>query len=118
MTFTTAVSFADIRIVEYAAPRYNVPLDVTAPPRVQATLADTGNVTTNYPTELFRGAGMTKGVSSPRAPVFTTRIITSPNGDIARIEPRRPPVLQRDGAPEPVRERGLSRSSTFRAAGQ
>ena len=59
VTFNAAVRFADIRILEYAGLDPNAPFDVARSASGSTTLADSGNVATNYASELVFAAGMT-----------------------------------------------------------
>jgi glucose/arabinose dehydrogenase/PKD repeat protein len=118
VTFNTAVRFADIRILEYAGLDPNAPFDVARSASGFTTLADSGNVATNYASELVFAAGMTTQSFTAAGAGFTKRVITSPDGDIA--EDRTTSARGSFNATAPLNVAGawLIQIATFRAAGQ
>jgi uncharacterized repeat protein (TIGR01451 family) len=81
--FSQAATFVDVRVLEYSGLNTTNPLDVMAGASGHGTSASSGSATTTSANELIFGAGMTSGVFSGAGSGFTTRIITSPDGDIA-----------------------------------
>jgi hypothetical protein len=118
VTFNSAVRFGDIRILEYSGLDAIVPFDVGRSAFGSTTLADSGNVTTNFGSELIFGAGMTTKRFTAAGAGFTVRIITSPDGDIA--QDRRTTTAGSYNATAPLNKTGawVMQVATFRAAGQ
>jgi glucose/arabinose dehydrogenase len=81
--FDKAVAYADIRILEYSGLDQTNPLDVVSSAIGAASQASSGTATTNFARELLLGVGVTSGGFTAPGTGFTTRIITSPNEDIA-----------------------------------
>jgi hypothetical protein len=81
--FSTNASYPDIRVLEYHGADPNSPVDVSAAAAGNSNSSDSGSILTTSPTDLIFGANMvvtsTKGAGSG----FTSRMITSPDGDIA-----------------------------------
>jgi glucose/arabinose dehydrogenase/PKD repeat protein len=84
VTFDAPTTFVDIRVLEYSGLDHVDPFDTGASASGIGTSADSGAVTTTAPRQLVIGAGMTTGAFSTAGPGFTTRIITSPDADIAQ----------------------------------
>jgi hypothetical protein len=85
VTFSNAAVFADIRVLEYSGLDTANPLDSTATAQAagSGTNANSGAATTTTANELILGAGKTSGRFTAAGTGFTSRIITSPDGDIA-----------------------------------
>jgi hypothetical protein len=83
VTFNTATPFIDIRATEYSGLDPANPLDVFHSASGTSTTPNSGSVTTTAAQELIFGAGTTTGKFTAAGTSFTTRIITSPDGDIA-----------------------------------
>ena len=83
VTFNQAATYADIRVLEYSGLDPVSPLDATAGAAGNSATASSGNATTTKANELIFGAGMTAALLILREPGFTSRIITTPDGDIA-----------------------------------
>jgi hypothetical protein len=118
VTFNTAVPWADIRILEYSGLDPVNPFDKTAYGSGTTILASSPSVTTTAATELVFGAGMTvRSFKTPGAG-FTTRIITSPDADIA--EDRNVTTIGSYSATASQNTTGawLMHVVTFKAAGQ
>ena len=79
--FSNAVPYPDVRIAEYGGLNTANPLDTSASAAGSGATANSGNLTTSAANELIFGAGMTTGGFV--AGGLITRIITSPDGDIA-----------------------------------
>jgi hypothetical protein len=79
VTFSQAVAFPDIRILEY---RGVTTLDVKAGASGSGTSASSGAATTTSANELIVGAETTENTTVAAGSGFTARIITSPNSDL------------------------------------
>jgi IPT/TIG domain-containing protein len=82
VTFSAA-AFVDIRVLEYSGLDTVNPLDKTAGAVGSGTSASSGAVTTTAANELIFGGGMTLAKFTGAGSGFTSRIITSPDADIA-----------------------------------
>ena len=80
VTFSQAAAFPDIRILEYQGV---TTLDVTAGASGSSTAASSGTATTTVANELIFGADIVATLTTAAGTGFTSRIITTPNGDIA-----------------------------------
>ena len=80
VTFSQAAAFPDVRILEY---RGVTALDVTAGASGTSTSASSGAATTTSANELIFGADYVSTLTNAAGSGFTSRIITSPDGDIA-----------------------------------
>jgi hypothetical protein len=80
VTFNQAAVYPDIRILEY---RGVSTLDVTAGASGNSATASSGAATTTVANELIFGANTVATSNSRAGTGFTSRIITSPDGDIA-----------------------------------
>ena len=80
VTFSQAAAYPDVRILEY---RGVTALDVTAGASGSSASANSGAATTTVANELIFGADMVATFTSAAGSGFTSRIITSPDGDIA-----------------------------------
>ena len=74
---------SDVRVLEYSGLDTVNPLDVTAGAAGSGTAASSGAATTTAAAELIFGAGMTTTKFSGAGTGFISRIITSPDADIA-----------------------------------
>jgi glucose/arabinose dehydrogenase len=83
VTFNTATQFVDVRALEYSGLDLVNPFDVGTSASGGSNSANSGAVTTTAAHELVLGAGTTAGVFSAAGAGFTTRVITSPDADIA-----------------------------------
>ena len=81
--FNTATPFVDIRALEYSGLDLVNPFNVGTSASGTGTSANSGTVTTTAANALIFGAGMTTGVFSAAGTNFVSRIITSPDADIA-----------------------------------
>jgi hypothetical protein len=83
VVFSPAAVFPDIRILEYSGLDASSPLDVSAGASGNSTAASSGAVSTTAANELIFGANTVfTGNKTPGAG-FNTRIITTPDGNIA-----------------------------------
>jgi hypothetical protein len=80
VTFSTAVPFPDVRALEYTG--FNT-LDQTAGATGTTYPANSGTVTTTAASELIFGANYVLGSTTGAGTGFTSRIITTPDSDIA-----------------------------------
>jgi chitodextrinase len=81
--FDKAAVYVDIRILEYSGLDTAAPLDATAAASGNTGTNDSGPLTTTGASELLFAANMTTGWTSGPGAGFTSRVITSPDGDIA-----------------------------------
>ena len=86
VTFSKAAAYPDIRILEYSGLDPNSPVDVTATNSGNGTNSSSGSATTTNPIDLLFGANMVTTVTSGPGSGFTSRMITSPDADIAEDE--------------------------------
>jgi chitodextrinase len=82
VTFTSAATYADVRIAEYRGLATVNPVDVTAAAQGSSTSSDSGAVTTTNANDLLVGANTVQTVTAGPGTSFTSRVITSPDGDI------------------------------------
>jgi len=83
VTFSQAAAFVDIRVLEYSGLDTVNPLDKTAGAVGSGTTASSGAATTTAANELIFGAGMTLAKFTAAGSGLVSRIITSPDADIA-----------------------------------
>jgi hypothetical protein len=83
VTFSKAAAAVDVRILEYSGLDTVSPLDATAGAAGAGTTGNSGAATTHSANELIVGAGMTAGAFTKAGTGFTSRMITSPDADIA-----------------------------------
>jgi hypothetical protein len=83
VSFNTAAPFIDIRATEYSGLDPSYPIDVFHSAGGTNTTPSSGSVATTAAQEVIFGAGTTTGAFTAAGPNFTSRIITTPNGDIA-----------------------------------
>jgi hypothetical protein len=83
VTFNRAAVNPDVRILEYAGLDPVSPLDVTASAVGNSNNASSGSATTTLSNELIFGADMVFTSTPAAGSGFTSRVITSPDGDIA-----------------------------------
>jgi len=83
VAFNQAAAFVDVRILEYSGLDTSSPLDVTAGAAGTSASPNSGAATTTVANELIFGAGTTGGGFTAAGTGFTSRIITSPNADVA-----------------------------------
>jgi outer membrane protein assembly factor BamB len=81
--FSAAAAFPDVRVAEYGGLDTTSPLDTSASASGSGTTASSGNLTTSVANDVIFGAGMTSSMFTGGTNGFTSRIITSPDADIA-----------------------------------
>jgi len=116
VVFDRAAQSVDVRILEYGGLDQTSPLDVSAGATGTSATASSGSVTTHYAKELLVGGGSTKGHFTGPGPGYTSRVITSPDGDIAEDQ-----VVSSAGtysATGPQTLVWVMQVAAFRAAGQ
>ncbi len=84
VVFNTATPYVDVRALEYSGLDPVNPLDRTASAGGTGASASSGAVTTTAANELIFAAGVTAGAFAAPGTGFTSRIITSPDADIAQ----------------------------------
>jgi hypothetical protein len=80
VTFSQAAAFPDVRILEYEGVNA---VDVTAGASGSSTAANSGAATTTVANELVFGADIVATTTGAAGSGFTSRVITSQDGDIA-----------------------------------
>src|SRR6266567_4657478 len=83
VTFSPAAAYPDIRILEYNGADLNSPVDVTAANTGNGSTTNSGSATTTNATDLLLGASMVATFTTGPGTGFTSRLLTSPDGDIA-----------------------------------
>jgi hypothetical protein len=86
VTFSTAATFPDVRILEYTGAALNNPVDVTAASSGDSATSSSGSATTSNATDLLFAANQVQTQTTFPGTGFTSRLLTSPNGDIAEDE--------------------------------
>ncbi len=86
VTFSVAAAYPDIRILEYTGADPNNPVDVTAASSGSSTTSSSGSATTTNATDLLFGANLVQTTTTGPGSGFTSRLLTSPDGDIAEDE--------------------------------
>ena len=80
--FDQPAVYVDLRITEYAGVRQTSPFDTGASASGNGSSASTGALTTAGSSELLFAAGMTGAVFTAPGSGYTSRVVTSPDGDI------------------------------------
>ncbi len=83
VTFSAAAVYPDIRILEYSGADPNSPVDVTVANTGNSASSSSGSATTTNPGDLLFGANIVITSTSGPGGGFTSRLLTSPDGDIA-----------------------------------
>ncbi|HEU4938192.1 MAG TPA: fibronectin type III domain-containing protein, partial [Vicinamibacterales bacterium] len=82
VTFNTPAQYADIRIAEYRGIDPITPVDVVAAATGGSSPSNSGAVTTTNANDLLVGANLVSSLTTAAGSGFTSRMITSPDGDI------------------------------------
>jgi len=82
--FNVPAVYADIRVLEYSGLDTVNPVDKTATGSGTGTLSSTASVTTTSANSLLFGANTVTALTVGAGVGFSSRMITSPNGDIAQ----------------------------------
>ena len=80
---SAAAAYPDIRVLEYRGANPNNPVDVTAASSGSSTASSSGSATTTHAPDLIFGATLVQTQTTGPGSGFTSRMLTSPNGDIA-----------------------------------
>jgi fibronectin type 3 domain-containing protein len=83
VTFNPAASLPDVRILEYQGIDTPFPTDGTAAATGSSATSSTASVATANANDMIFGANIVYTATSGAGTNFTSRVITSPNGDIA-----------------------------------
>jgi hypothetical protein len=83
VTFNTAASYPDIRILEYSGIDPVNPVDVVTGATGNGATSSSGAATTTNPTDLLVAADTVQVVTTGPASGFSLRLLTAPDGDIA-----------------------------------
>jgi hypothetical protein len=83
VTFNAAVPFPDIRILEYSGLDTASPVEGAVGAVGTGTTSNSGNLTTTNPNDLLFAANYVTSGTNAAGTGFTSRVITSPDGDIA-----------------------------------
>jgi len=86
VTFSGAAAYPDIRILEYSGASPISPVDVTAAGTGNSATSSSGSVSTTSLADLLFAANTVQTVTSGPGNGFTSRLLTSPDGDIAEDE--------------------------------
>jgi hypothetical protein len=81
--FASPAQYPDIRILEYQGADLSNPVDVTAASSGNSSLSNSGSATTTNATDLIFGANLVRASTTGPGIGFTSRLLTSPDGDIA-----------------------------------
>lgn len=82
VAFNTAATYPDLRIAEYSGIDPTNPVDVVAAAQGSGTQASSGSVTTTNANDLLVGASLVQDQTVGAGAGYTSRVITSPDGDI------------------------------------
>ncbi|MGA1994972.1 MAG: hypothetical protein ABSH45_04255, partial [Bryobacteraceae bacterium] len=83
VTFASAATAPDIRILEYSGADPSNPVDVTGASSGNSNTSSSGSAKTTNPTDLMFGANLVQTITSGPGSGFTSRMLTTPDGDIA-----------------------------------
>ena len=83
VTFSTAAVSPDIRILEYSGADPANPVDVTSASNGNSATSSSGAATTTNATDLIFGANLVQTLTTGPGAGFSSRLLTSPDGDIA-----------------------------------
>jgi IPT/TIG domain/Abnormal spindle-like microcephaly-assoc'd, ASPM-SPD-2-Hydin/Fibronectin type III domain len=83
VTFSTAAKYPDIRILEYNGADQVNPVDVTSASTGNSASSSSGSVNTTNSLDLLFGADLVQTSTTGAGAGFTSRLLTSPDADIA-----------------------------------
>ena len=86
VTFATAATSPDIRILEYSGADPDNPVDVTSANSGIGTIGNSGSATTTNATDLIFGADLVQTQTIGAGAGFIQRLLTTPDGDVAEDE--------------------------------
>jgi len=82
VTFSASAASPDIRIAEYSGIASSAPVDVSVGASGSSGTSSSGSVTTNNANDLLVGANYIATTTTKAGSGYTSRVITSPDGDI------------------------------------
>ena len=82
VTFSTGATSPDVRIAEYSGIDPVNPIDTVAPAQGSGSPSNSGSVSTGNANDLLLGANLVQQLTTGPGPGYTSRVITSPDGDI------------------------------------
>ena len=82
VTFNTGATSPDVRIAEYSGIDPTNPVDAVATAQGSGASSDSGSVNTGNANDLLVGANLVQQLTTGPGPGYTSRVITSPDGDI------------------------------------
>jgi hypothetical protein len=83
VTFSPAAAFPDVRILEYSGIDSVTPIDVTGGAVGNSATSSSGTITTTNATDLLFAANTVATTTNGPGTGFTSRVITTPDSDIA-----------------------------------
>ncbi len=86
VTFNGSAAFPDIRVLEYSGLDPSSPLDVSIANMGNGTSSSSGSITTTFANDLIFGANTIQSTTTGAGAGFTSRMITTPDADIAEDE--------------------------------
>ena len=86
VAFNTGARYPDLRIAEYSGVDPTNPVDVVAAAQGTGTLSNSGSVTTTNANDLLVGANLVQDQTLGPGAGYTSRVLTSPDGDILEDE--------------------------------
>ena len=82
VTFNTAASYPDIRILEYSGLDTVKPLDAVVGTTGNGTMSSSGTAPTTSPTDMLVGANIVESYNTGPGTWYVQRLLTNPDGDI------------------------------------
>jgi len=82
VTFNIGATSPDVRIAEYSGIDPTNPVDAVATAQGNGASSDSGSVNTGNANDLLVGANLVQQLTTGPGPGYTSRVITSPDGDI------------------------------------
>ena len=86
VAFNTVAKYPDLRIAEYSGIDPTNPVDVVSAAQGTGTLSNSGSVTTTNANDLLVGANLVQDQTRGPGAGYTSRVLTSPDGDILEDE--------------------------------
>jgi hypothetical protein len=86
VVFNTVANWPDLRVAEYSGIDPTNPVDVVAAAQGNGTLSNSGSVTTTNANDLLVGASLVQDQTLGAGAGYTSRVLTSPDGDILEDE--------------------------------
>jgi hypothetical protein len=117
VTFLSAAQYADIRILEYNGADQVAPADVTSASTGNSVTSSSGSVNTTSPVDLLFGANLVLTSTSGPGSGYTSRLLTSPDGDIAEDRLVTTAAIYSTTAPLSVSGQWIMQMVAFRTQG-